>query len=204
MKNNRFLKPFLAAVVLGSLLFLCGCSGSRQAVNEPDKAPLPAVGGQLPAMTLTAPENALTRTYLGLQNDAGQTINPEEIGGDILLIEIFSMYCPYCQHEAPMVNKLYTLIQSDEKLAAQIKMIGIGIGNSAFEVGIFREKYSVTFPLFADSDYTIYKDLGQVRTPFFIAIHNRGEKKNQIFYAKCGGFGNPEDFLQILLELAAR
>ncbi|HIE07805.1 MAG TPA: TlpA family protein disulfide reductase [Desulfarculaceae bacterium] len=204
MKNNRFFKPFFAAVVLGLLLFLCGCSGSRQAVDEPDKIPIPAVGGQLPAMTLAAPEDASIRAYLGLQNDAGQTISPGEIGGDILLIEIFSMYCPYCQHKAPTVNELYTLIQSDTKLAARIKMIGIGVGNSAFEVGIFRDKYSVAFPLFADSDYKIYKDIGQVRTPFFIAIHNRGEKKNQIFYAKRGGFGDPEDFLQVLPDLAGR
>jgi peroxiredoxin len=203
MRNNSSIKLFSAVLVFGLFLLLGGC-GSEPEVKETGKVPKPAVGKQLPAMTLTAPEEASTRAYLNLPDETGPTIGLENIESEILLIEIFSMYCPYCQHEAPTVNELYNLIQKDEKLAARIKLIGIGIGNSAFEVDIFRDKYQVEFPLFADENYVIYKDIGQVRTPFFIAVHNRGAKKNQIFYAKLGGFGDPEDFLEVLLDLAGR
>ena len=201
MKDNCFFKLFFTALVFGFFLLSGGCGPE---VNKAAKVPLPAVGEQLPAMTLTTPKEASTRAYLNLPDGTGPTIGLENIESEILLIEIFSMYCPYCQHEAPTVNELYNLIQKDEKLAARIKLIGIGIGNSTFEVGIFHDKYEVEFPLFADENYVIYKNIGPVRTPFFIAVHNRGAKKNQIFYAKLGRFGDPEDFLEVLLDLAGR
>ncbi len=204
MNKRCFPGLSMAAAALVFFLFSGGCSGNRPAPATPVKAPVPAVGKQLPAMLLSAPGRASIRAYLGLPETAKRTISPGDIDSEILLIEIFSMYCPYCQHEAPSVNQLYDLIQSDKKIAARIKIIGIGIGNSAYEVGIFQEKYKVKFPLFADDNYVIYKDIGQVRTPFFIAIHNRGARKNLIFYAKRGGFGDSEDFLQALLDLAER
>jgi hypothetical protein len=59
----------------------------------------------------------------------------------------------------------------------------------------------VKFPLFADADFTIYNNLGQVRTPFFIAIANRGEKKSQVILTKLGGFSSPDKFLRSLAKL---
>ncbi len=202
--NNRLFHLFFTTAAIVFFLLSGGCSGHRPEATNPVKVPIPAVGEQLPDMVLSAPEEASIRTYLGLPETADRTIRPGDIDCEILLIEIFSMYCPYCQHEAPTVNQLYDLIQQDRKIADRIRIIGIGIGNSAYEVSIFREKYQVKFPLFADDNYVIFKDIGQVRTPFFIAIHNRGARKNQIFYAKCGSFGDSKDFLHALLDLAGR
>ena len=56
------------------------------------------------------------------------------------------MYCPFCQKEAPNVNELYRIIDQDKDLKSRIKMIGIGAGNSPFEVNTFRTPMRFLFP----------------------------------------------------------
>ena len=59
--------------------------GSAGAASQP-----PAVGGKLPEITLTAPQNTELRLYLGVSGK--QTFAIPEIKAEIVLIEIFSMY----------------------------------------------------------------------------------------------------------------
>ena len=197
MKRGRAIRLILLFAV--PLFLFSGCSGPTPA--PPQILPPPSAGMRLPAIELTTPTSDLIRNYLGLGKVESQTFTTTQIDCDILLIEIFSMYCPFCQREAPNVNNFFKLLQDRPKLSRQIKLIGIGIGNSAFEVGIFRNRYNVKFPLFADENFIIHNQLGRVRTPFFIAVANRGEKKNQILLTKLGDFSHPDSFLHSLTEL---
>jgi protein-disulfide isomerase len=49
-------------------------------------------------ITLPVPEKAGEREYLGLTGTSRSDIS---IKADLVILEIFSMYCPYCQKEAP-------------------------------------------------------------------------------------------------------
>lgn len=198
MKKNRVIHPTLLFTML---FFLFSGCGSLTQAPPPKATPTPTVGKQLPAIDLTAPTEDSIKTYLGLTDTGSKSFSPTQIKCEILLIEIFSMYCPFCQREAPEVNKLFKLIQDDHKLSRQIKLIGIGVGNSAFEVVIFKNKYDVKFPLFADDNFNIHNKIGQVRTPFFIAIANSGTNKNQILLTKLGDFSSPESFLRTIVKL---
>ncbi len=60
--------------------------------------------------SLSAPERDVHRQYLGLEN--GEPFVLGQIKADIIIIEIFSMYCPICQREAANVNTLFSLIQA--------------------------------------------------------------------------------------------
>ena len=53
----------------------------------------------------------------------------------------------------------------------------MGIGNSDFEVQVFRDKYATTFPLFSDPDFKVNKDIGEVGTPFFYVLAMDPDKK---------------------------
>ncbi len=178
-------------------IFLAVCAGS-----------VPGSAGNLPVtnsessfefgFSLPLPVAASDQGYLGLTGKDRFTLG--QIKGRIVLVEIFSMYCPICQREAKNVNKLFDLIQSDEGLKYSIKMIGIGAGNSEFEAEFFRSNYTIPFPLFSDAAYEIHKGVGQVGTPHFFGLKILEGGQVKLFFSHSGEMESPTKLLQQLKE----
>jgi len=158
----------------------------------------PQKGDTLPDINIPVPKSDADKDYLGLKGGAFFTI--PRIKAPVVIIEIFSMYCPYCQREAPEVNRLYRLIENNPALKGKIKLIGLGTGNTKFEVEVFRKNYTVPFPLVPDEDFTVHKGFGEVRTPYFIGVRINADGTHQVFYSKLGGFGAAEQFLQLVVQ----
>lgn len=159
---------------------------------------LPQKGGVLPVFDLQAPEDPDHKCYLGLTGEGPFRI--PQIKAQVVLIEIFSMYCPACQKEAPKINALFKAIEKNN-LQDKIKLIGIGANNSAFEVEFFRKSYDVLFPLFADDDMAIYNALGgEIRTPYFMAVKISEKGTSEIFHTHLGGFEDVDQFLQQIVQ----
>lgn len=158
----------------------------------------PKVGEPLPAIELPVPREASDRTYLGLPDR--ERFSLTEIRTTLLVIEIFSMYCPYCQREAPEVNALYARIEKDPELKGKIKLIGIAPGNSIFETEVFKKKYQVPFPLFQDEKFLVHKRIGEVRTPYFIVVRYGKGGEQEVVFSALGGLGGYEAFLDALIK----
>lgn len=159
----------------------------------------PQAGDILPTIELPKPGDSAELKYLGLSGSG--LFKVHQIKAEVLIIEIFSMYCPYCQAEAPSLNELYRSIEKDPALKNRIKMIGIGIGNSSFETDIFRKKYQVAFPLFPDGEFKLHKMIGEVRTPYFFVVKlKRG--KAEVIYSKLGALGDNKLFLDQIVKSA--
>lgn len=112
------------------------------------------------------------------------------------------MYCPHCQKDAPRVNELYERIEGNPDLKGKIKLIGIGVGNTPFEVETFKKTYKIPFPLFSDRDYRLHKLLGEVRTPYFIVLKIYGDGGHRIVHSQSGGFPGAEPFLELIQKVA--
>jgi thiol-disulfide isomerase/thioredoxin len=165
------------------------------AANEP-----PAEGGTMPVIKLPIPKSPEAKDYLGLEGEGSFTI--PQIKAKVVIIEIFSMYCPYCQNEAPRVNELYNAIEKNPDLKGKIKIIGIGAGNTPMEVDVFRKKYQIAFPLFPDVDYSIHKVCGEVRTPYFIGVKINENGTHEVIYSKLGSIQDANQFLELIIKLS--
>lgn len=185
------MKKILKMAALLVLILICW--------TPPLAAAPPRVGDQLPDITLVAPRDSAEKDYLGW--GWGRSFKIPEIKASYVLIQIFSMYCPYCQGDAPHVNELYTKIQASPKLRDRLKVIGIGAGNTVFEVRTFKTRYKVPFPLFPDGDYVIHKQIGEVRTPYFIGVKLNEDGTTRVIYSKLGVLGDADQFLTDFIKL---
>lgn len=181
----------LVSLVMGLLMLL----GPVRSVAENEKESLPDLEFQVP-------EDAAHKAYLGLAGPDRQNFTVQDIDADVLVIELFSMYCPYCQREAPNVNELYSKMKQLPENGPKVKIIGIGASNSQFEVDHFRDTYGVEFPLFPDKDMELYKALKGAGTPGFIGIRLKKDEPPVIVLRNSGGFYVVDDFLKELLANA--
>ncbi len=186
MKRN-LVSLFLISFLLPLLVF------PVWAANKP-----PEKGEQLPSMNLPIPKNPDERAYLGLSGSGIFKIS--QIKARVVIIEIFSMYCPYCQKDAPGVNELYSLIENNPDTKNKIKLIGIGAGNSSYEVEVFKKTYNVPFPLFPDKDFTIHKACGEVRTPYFMVVKINEDGTHSLVHTQLGNYPGAEPFLELVLK----
>lgn len=175
------------------LLLIALVAPISMAEETPTKQPLPEI-------TLPVPADAGQRQYLGLEAGPETSFQIDQIDADILVIELFSMYCPYCQQEAPLVNELHELMESRSTTDLKIKLIGLGAGNSAFEVDHFKKTYTVKFPLFPDQDLSMYNALAGKGTPGFIGCAKSDGKRFTIVLRQSGGFDTAEQFLTLLIN----
>jgi peroxiredoxin len=179
-------------VLAAGIFILCGYSSGIAEYQTP------GVGDRFPSIALDVPDDDGQRSYLGLPGE--KTFNLNQIDADVVIVEIFSMYCPHCQREAPTLNALFQQIESDPELKGRLKLIGIGVGNSRFEVDHFKKTYNIPFPLFPDGDFVIHQKIGEVRTPYFFGINNTKTGTNEIFFSRLGGAKDAAVLLEELVR----
>jgi peroxiredoxin len=186
--------------LLGFFLFLLLAALVAPHSVSPVHAKEPLKQGQnFPDLELLTPSEANQAAYLGLPAGGGKTFRLSQIKQPWVLIEVFNMYCTICQGEAKKVNQLYEKI-SQGPLKDKLALIGIGAGNSPFEVQVFRNRYSIKFPLFSDGAYKAHKAVGEPRTPYFLLVSAR-DPKLPIALANLGSFGQVSDFLADLKNI---
>jgi peroxiredoxin len=154
----------------------------------------PAEGDMFPDLKLPLPQKMEDREYLNVDQGPFQL---SRVDSEVLIVQIFSMYCPHCQKDAPTVNALYRAISANPGIRARVKMLGIGAGNSSFEVNAFRDLYRIQFPLIPDSDFRLHKLLGEVRTPYFFVLLKKPTCL-QVVYSREGGIEDPDAFLKLV------
>ena len=181
---------------LYGLIMLVSVMVFVQAISAAGRTP--STGEPFPDITLAMPEKAVQKEYLGLKGNGSFRLS--QIKAELLIIEIFSMYCPYCQKEAPNVNELYRIISGREDIKDKIKIIGIGAGNTPFEVDVFRKQYDIEFPLFSDESFSVHTATGGVRTPYFFVIRTRAGEPGVIVYSNVGTLHDPQQFLDLIMK----
>jgi len=108
------------------------------------------------------------QAYLEVPSD--KSFRFQEIRGELILVEFLSVYCVNCQRQAPILNRLYSSIESDRALRGKVKIIGIAAGNNLREVERFKKENNVTYPILNDVRFDAHTAVGSPRTPFSIWV----------------------------------
>ena len=204
MKRNIRLRRGPRPYALGSMvllaILLAGCSGTAQQTGEsPEKEEAPRQIKSLD-IPLPGPASEADAAYLGLE-ESTDAFRMDQIKAGVLVIEVFDMYCRFCQGMAPKVDEVYEL-NLRSGFASEVKMIGIGRMNTALEVATFKEMFKVKFPLFPDNDLSVIKAL-QARdegTPHFIVIKIAPGARVEVVHRFTGAFEDPKAFYDVILE----
>jgi len=130
-------------------------------------------GRSLPEGTLNTPTSGGHAAYLGLSSQAS-TFVLEDVKADVVIVQIFDVYCRICQKAAPGANVLYERIQSS-RYADKIKMLAVGTGDTQLEVDLFAERFATPFPSIPDPEKTFCMAIGYTRTPEFVVMKRTEE-----------------------------
>lgn len=157
---------FQSVKILGWLaLGLCALALGGCVTSEP--------GGLAPGQ-LSAPEREMDRQYLGLAQAAGP-ITISDIQAEWLIIEVFDMYCHRCHLAAEEINQIYNRIQ-EKGCQNEVKMIGLGVGDTLMEANTFKTKFKVPFPALPDRSGKVASQFGAARPPGIIVLKKEAGK----------------------------
>lgn len=165
MKHIRLTQPGVG-LVLGILLVVT-ISTVRAAQDLP-------FGKTLPGFELEIIDtSSSTGDYLGIS--CAKTFNWSDIQAKLIVIEFFSVFCPKCHKNTPTLNRLYKIIKDDKQLGKDIKMIAVALLDQPNQVGVFREKFKVAYPLFADPQQEITHTTRINMVPLTVVVDKEGK-----------------------------
>ena len=201
MEKNKKRMVFILFILFASLLSESASLGSEAITVLGNQVKShPGSNRGIPVIELPMPVSEQAKSYLGLSGTGNFKIG--QIKAQVLIIEVFSFYCPHCQRSASQINDLFRLIQGRPDVKEKIKMIGIGVGNSIYEVDSYRKRYNVPFPLFPDVSTDFSLQLGVRGTPTFIGLKVNSKGVQEHFYFLEGGFQDTQQFLNNIIQLS--
>lgn len=131
-----------------------------------------AIGDPFPDLTIPELLDPADYAALGLEDRRSGPFSLSEIPGELLLLEFFNRYCNSCQRHAPSLQNFYEEIRKGDDPAIdptikRVRLLAVGVGNSAPGLTDFRRTYGARYPLAADPYFEVYYALGDLGgTPY--------------------------------------
>lgn len=152
-------------------------------------------GDSVGNLEFPAPLSGEDAKYLGVAPD--KPFRLSDLNAPYLLLEAFATSCSHCFHQAPGLNKLFDLIQQDPKLAAKVRILGVGGGDNRFAIMMWKRQLQVPFPLLPDLDLKVINKLNILGTPTTILLDRQGK----VLLAHAGVFEDVHGFFKEIQAL---
>jgi hypothetical protein len=153
---------------LVALLAAMAAAISVAAASE-EKCDRVKVGDPVPDYALASLVSTADYAALGIGRSEGP-VNLREIGGEILLFEIFNRYCYSCWQQAPEMESFWKRL-GDEGLRGRVRLIGVAAGNDTADILQFRREHKVSYPMAPDPEFASllpFGDPGGAPVTFFL------------------------------------
>jgi hypothetical protein len=125
-------------------------------------------GDYFPKLSLEPPVESKHLPYLGI--DEGKRFTLNDVNADFILVDIMNTYCSGCRKQAPINNKLYSLIESTAGTKGRIKMFAIAVGCLDVYIKQFIENFNTLYPVIQDPKFVVYDAIGRSPLPLTIFI----------------------------------
>jgi len=155
----------------------------------------PKVGQMVGNVKLPAPMSDADAKYLGLAKAADFTL--KDIKAPYVLVEQFNTTCPHCMAQAPVMNKLFDLVQQDAALKDKVKFMGLAQGNDANSVKMWKMFQKIQFPQIADTKSAFGDALNFHPYPVSVLL----DKSGKILMAHIGTFENADEVLKEIKKI---
>ena len=172
----------ILATCLGIMLIFSGISVAAE--KEP------VVGYNAGNVQFSAPISAEDATYLGLDKPKPFTL--KDVKANYVLVESFNTTCPHCMAQAPVLNKLYEMVQNDPQLKNKLKFVSVGQGNDANAVKMWKTFHKVPFPVVPDKDSKLGKALNFSPYPVSTVM----DKSGKVVWVHVGSFEGADEALK--------
>jgi hypothetical protein len=139
--------------------------------------------------------------FFGLIKKDSFSIN--DINGEVIFFVYTNKYCFSCQLQAPVMNKVFSMVQKDPGLKGRVKFIATGAGNNQKEVDSFRQEKQIPFPIVPDPQYAAYEAIGDPGATPFTIILRRADSRLIVVLSKAGLIKDPETNLKNLKDSLA-
>jgi thioredoxin-related protein len=151
---------------------------------------------KLPNFYLSSPASSDELHYLGLTKAAPFSLS--QISSKLILVEILSVVCHYCQKQTPAMNRIYQYIQENQKITHHVKMLGIVAVGDQKAVEAFKSAYRVKFPLIPDPKMEIFGKLQNPSIPLLLLVNRQGD----ILLTHSGYLNDVDDFFKKMKKIA--
>jgi thiol-disulfide isomerase/thioredoxin len=152
--------------------------------------PEPKVGQSVGNLTFPKPLSKEDANYLGLAKMDAFPL--QDIKSPYVLVEQFTTSCPHCMAQAPVLNKLYTMVQQDAALKSKLKFLAMGQNNDENAVKMWKAFHKVPFPVLPDTTNTFGKALKFSAYPVTVVLDRSGK----ILFVHIGTFENAAEVLK--------
>ncbi|MDY6971970.1 MAG: TlpA disulfide reductase family protein [Thermodesulfobacteriota bacterium] len=127
-------------------------------------------GDDFPEISMKTPSDPMLLVYLGLSE--GKSFTLTDVKADLILVEIMNINCGSCRKQAPIYNKLYSLIESTPETKGRIKMLAIASGSKDEYIKKYIDYFKVPYPIIEDPNFALYEATGSSPLPLAIFVIN--------------------------------
>lgn len=100
-----------------------------------------------PAVAASAPQAGFIAPDFTLKTPEGETYTLSELKGNAVLVNLWATWCPPCRAEMPAIQKMYDEYKDQGFVVLAVNST---IQDSASEIPIFTEEYTLSFPILLD------------------------------------------------------
>ena len=154
-------------------------------------------GDYFPEIPMRTPADPKHLLYLGVPE--GKIFTIKDINADLVMVEIMNINCGSCQKQAPIYNKLYSLIESTPETKGRIKMLAIASGNKDEYIKQYRDHFKVPYPVIEDPNFIMYEAIGRSPTPLAIFVRHNPTGKTDIVAGTHRGLKT--QYIKMLAEM---